>query len=290
MNNKGWSVMLLSIGLVFAMAQVPDTAIALAEETKVDQIWTGDHWSASINPMDDDWTSSTWIGKTQDDGKGKDEQNREEKHNDGKSKDGKFKDGKTKDGKQAGKKKGKAFCITPKMVKLKTDMQRVWIDHTIWTRSYIVSAISNRADQKYVLDRLLRNQQDIGNTIKPFYGDEAGDKLAGLLREHILIAGKIVEAAKAGQQDQVEQLQKDWHRNADDIARFLSEANPYWPFEKMQEMMYTHLKLITEIVLDCLKGDWQGDIEATDKNETHMIHLANILTRGIIRQFPDMFK
>ncbi|TGU43865.1 glycosyltransferase, partial [Mesorhizobium sp. M00.F.Ca.ET.186.01.1.1] len=63
-------------------------------------------------------------------------------------------------------KEGKAadsVCLSPKMVQLKTDMQKVWIDHTIWTRSYIVSAISNRPDQQDVLNRLLQNQQDIGN-------------------------------------------------------------------------------------------------------------------------------
>lgn len=94
-------------------------------------------------------------------------------------------------------------CLSPKMVQLKTDMQKVWIDHTIWTRSYIVSAVSNRPDQKDVLDRLLRNQQDMGNVIKPYYGEAAGNKLADLLREHILIAVKIVDAAKAGNQADV---------------------------------------------------------------------------------------
>lgn len=180
-------------------------------------------------------------------------------------------------------------CLSPKMVQLKTDMQKVWIDHTIWTRSYIVSAISNRPDQKDVLDRLLRNQQDIGNVIKPYYGEAAGNKLADLLREHILIAGKIVDAAKAGNQADVQRLEADWHRNADDIAKFLSAANPNWPFKTLQDMLYTHLQLITEIVLDCLKGDWKADIAATDKNEIHMIHLADILTEGIVKQFPGKF-
>lgn len=180
-------------------------------------------------------------------------------------------------------------CISPKMVRLKTDMQKVWIDHTIWTRSYIVSAVSNRPDQKDVLDRLLRNQQDIGNVIKPYYGEAAGNKLADLLREHILIAGKIVAAAKAGNQADVQKLEADWHRNADDIAKFLSTANPNWPFKTLQDMLYTHLQLITEIVLDCLKGDWKSDIAATDKNEIHMIHLADILTEGIVKQFPGKF-
>ncbi|WP_187386134.1 glycosyltransferase [Paenibacillus tuaregi] len=180
-------------------------------------------------------------------------------------------------------------CLSSKMVQLKVDMQKVWIDHTIWTRSYIVSAVSNRPDQKDVLDRLLRNQQDIGNVIKPYYGEAAGNKLADLLREHILIAAKIVEAAKAGNQENVKKLEADWHRNADDIAKFLSAANPNWQFKELQDMLYTHLQLITEIVLECLKGNWKADIAATDKNEVHMIHLADILTEGIVRQFPEKF-
>lgn len=181
------------------------------------------------------------------------------------------------------------ICLSPEMVQLKDEMVKAWINHTIWTRSYIVSAISNRPDQKAVLDRLLRNQQDIGNVIKPYYGEEAGNQLAELLREHILIAGTIVEAAKADNQEEVKRLDQDWHRNADAIAKFLSKANPHWKFKEMQDMMYTHLKLITEIVISCLKGEWEADIAATDKNEIHMIHFANILTEGIVKQFPEKF-
>lgn len=35
----------------------------------------------------------------------------------------------------------------------------------------MVSAISDRADQKDVLDRLMRNQQDIGDVFKLYYGE-----------------------------------------------------------------------------------------------------------------------
>jgi len=191
--------------------------------------------------------------------------------------------------KQLQKRSSDTDCISPKMVELKTAMQKAWIDHTIWTRSYIVSAMSNRPDQPYVLERLLQNQQDIGNLIKPYYGEAAGDKLAELLREHIGIAGKIVEAAKANNQADVKKLNADWHRNADDIAKFLSEANPNWTFKELQDMLYTHLKLINEIVISCLQGDWKRDIQATDENEIHMIHLADILTEGIVKQFPEKF-
>ena len=169
--------------------------------------------------------------------------------------------------KQLQKRSSDTDCISPKMVELKTAMQKAWIDHTIWTRSYIVSAMSNRPDQPYVLERLLQNQQDIGNLIKPYYG----------------------EAAKANNQADVKKLNADWHRNADDIAKFLSEANPNWTFKELQDMLYTHLKLINEIVISCLQGDWKRDIQATDENEIHMIHLADILTEGIVKQFPEKF-
>jgi hypothetical protein len=180
-------------------------------------------------------------------------------------------------------------CLSPKMVQLKADMQKAWINHTIWTRNYIVSAIANLQDQKDVFDRLLQNQQDTGNVIKPFYGEAAGNKLADILREHILIAGKIVEAAKTGKQADLKKLQVEWHRNADDIAKFLSTANPNWQFKELQDMLYTHLQLITEIVLNHIKEDWKADIAATDKNEIHMIHFADILTEGIVKQFPGKF-
>lgn len=186
-------------------------------------------------------------------------------------------------------KKSAPTCLSPKMVELKTAMQKAWIDHTIWTRSYIVSAMSNRPDQKDVLNRLLQNQQDIGNLIKPYYGEAAGNKLAELLKEHILIAGKIIEAAKTNNQTELKKLDADWHRNTDDIAKFLSSANPNWQFKTLQEMLYTHLQLIKEIVISCLQGNWQADIAATDKNEIHMIHLADILTEGIVKQFPEKF-
>lgn len=180
-------------------------------------------------------------------------------------------------------------CLSPKMVQLKSDMQKLWINHTIWTRSYIVSAMSSRADQQDVLNRLLQNQQDIGNAFKPYYGEAAGNKLAELLKQHILIAGQIVAAAKAGNQADVKKWDTEWHQNADQISKFLSELNPNWPFQTIQEMFYTHLQLITEIVINCLKGNWQADIAATDKNETHMIHLADLLTEGIVKQFPEKF-
>lgn len=109
-------------------------------------------------------------------------------------------------------------CLSPQMVQLKCNLRKLWINHVVWTRNYIVSAVAGMEDQEKVLARLLKNQQDLGDVIKPYYGEAAGNKLAELLREHILIAGKIVHAAKKGNQADVEKFNKEWYSNADDIA------------------------------------------------------------------------
>lgn len=181
-------------------------------------------------------------------------------------------------------------CLSQSMVDLKWDLRKLWIDHVRWTRQYIVSAIAGLEDKQQVLARLLKNQQDIGNAIKPYYGEAAGNKLAELSKEHILLAGKVLDAAKAGNQADLEKYNKEWHRNADDISEFLSKANPNWSKKELQDMFYEHLKLLTDDVTARLHKDWDGSIRAFDKGIDHMIMFADVLADGIIKQFPNKFK
>jgi hypothetical protein len=51
-----------------------------------------------------------------------------------------------------------------------------------------------------------------------------------------------------------------------------------------------HLQLITDDVSARLKKDWDAETIAFDKGEEHMIKFADILTAGIIKQFPMKFK
>ncbi|MCR2803981.1 glycosyltransferase [Paenibacillus soyae] len=180
-------------------------------------------------------------------------------------------------------------CIKPNIVKLQTALTKLWMDHAVWTKTYITSALADLQDQQDVLTRLLKNQQDIGDAIKPYYGDAAGNKLAELLKEHIAIAGQVVAAAEAGNQAAFNAANKEWHRNADDIAKFLSGANPNWAMKDLQNMLYIHLQLLTEQTQARLAKDWKKEIEAYDKGVDHLIMLADVLTQGIVKQFPEKF-
>lgn len=182
----------------------------------------------------------------------------------------------------------KDIC-TPSAVDLRMAMRKLWEDHITWTRAYIVSALAELKDMDQVANRLLKNQDEIGEAIKPYYGEEAGNKLAALLRDHIVIATEVVKAAKSGDNKQLDMAQNKWTKNADDIAAFLGSANPYWPKKDLTDMLYKHLELTTGEVVSRLKMNWVKDIAFYDEGHTHMLMFADMLSDGIITQFPEKF-
>jgi hypothetical protein len=175
------------------------------------------------------------------------------------------------------------------IVELKMAMRKLWEDHIAYTRNYIISAVAGLEDEGKIAERLLRNQDDIGAAIEPYYGDAAGKQLAALLRDHILIAAEIVAAAKAGKMDQVATGQKKWTANGKDIAAFLSGANPHWPKKDLEHMLQAHLDLTTGEVVGRLKKDWAADIKSYDDGHVHMLMFADTLSEGIVKQFPTKF-
>lgn len=173
----------------------------------------------------------------------------------------------------------------------RSDMRKLWEDHVTWTRLYIISALEDLADKGATTNRLLQNQTDIGNAIKPFYGEAAGDALTALLKDHILIAAELMDAVKTGDTARSNSAGTRWNANADAIAEFLSGANPRnWAPADMKSMMREHLSATTVEVVARLKKDWEGDVRAYDEVHKQILHMADMLSGGIISQFQANFK
>ena len=173
---------------------------------------------------------------------------------------------------------------------LRNDMRKLWEDHVTWTRMVIVSVAADLPDRDAAVGRLLANQQDLGDAIKPYYGDAAGDRLTELLREHILIAADVLTAAKAGDSAALDAALQRWYANGDEIAAFLSAANPEnWPLEEMKQMLRKHLDLTTAEAVARISGDWEGDVRAYDRAHEQVLEMADMLSAGIVAQFPARF-
>jgi hypothetical protein len=182
-------------------------------------------------------------------------------------------------------------AISPQEFKLRSDMRKLWEDHITWTRLAVISLTTGSPDTNATVARLLRNQSDIGNAIKPYFGNAAGNELTRLLKEHIRIAADLVTAAKAGDQTKAADAQARWQANADQIAAFLNKANPVaWKLGEMRAMMRSHLRLTTQEVVARLQQRWNADVAAYDKIHRQILGMADMLSSGIATQFPARFR
>ncbi len=180
--------------------------------------------------------------------------------------------------------------ISVEELTFRQDMRKLWEDHVTWTRLAVISLTTGSPDTEATVGRLLQNQDDIGDAIAPFYGEEAGNQLATLLREHITIAADLIAAAKAGNQPEVARQQARWEANADEIARFLNSANPRWKLDETRSMLLEHLQLTTSEVVARLQSDWTADVAAYDEIHRQALHMADMLSTGIVAQFPKRFR
>jgi hypothetical protein len=182
-------------------------------------------------------------------------------------------------------------ALTARQAAFHDAMRKLWEDHVTWTRLAIVSFAAGLPDLPATEARLLANQVDIGNAIKPYYGRTAGNRLTALLKEHILGAVALLQAAKGGDQAQIAKASTAWYANANQIADFLNRANPrQWSRKAMRSMMKTHLDQTLAEAQHRLQGNFAADIRDYDAVHRHILEMADMLSDGIIRQFPKRFR
>jgi hypothetical protein len=183
-----------------------------------------------------------------------------------------------------------APTVTRSELALRNDLRRLWEDHIVWTRLAIISLTTGAPDTNATVARLLKNQADIGNALRPLYGNAAAARLTTELRKHILIAADVVAAAKAGDQAGLAEAQAHWRANADGIATLLNRANPHFGLRALKAEMRMHLDLTTSEAVARLQGRWSADVAAYDAIHRHILHLADYLAAGIVAQFPQRFR
>jgi hypothetical protein len=176
-------------------------------------------------------------------------------------------------------------------ITVRLDWRALWPDQVTWTRSYIVSVLSDLDDVEVVERKLVQNQEQVGNAIAPYYGGLAGHRLAAVLREHIVIAVEIIRAAKAHDARALATAQDRGRKNADALANLLNRArNPFWDKPALQAMFYKHLEYVTMQVDYRLKQDWAAEIRAYDDGLQHVLLIADMLAEGLVQQFPEKFQ
>jgi hypothetical protein len=179
--------------------------------------------------------------------------------------------------------------INRKILNLNNDLRKLWEEHVFWTKLAIMSIASGSPDLQLVSERLLRNASDFEKLFMPLYGPTASEKFKELLRQHLLIAADLVNAAKRKDNASVNLIEAKWYKNADEIADFLSRINPYWDRNDMKKMLYEHLVLTKSEAVSILSNKYEDSISLFDKIEDQALMMADMFTEGILKQFPNKF-
>jgi hypothetical protein len=182
-------------------------------------------------------------------------------------------------------------AMTARQATFQDAMRKLWEDHITWTRLAIISFAEDLPDLPATQARLLANQDDIGNAIKPYYGNAAGERLTTLLKAHITGAVALLQAAKSGDDAAIAKSSKAWYRNGNQNADFLHAANPReWSRTMMRTMMKTHLDQTLSEAQNRLKHRYAADIRDYDQIHRHILVMADTLSAGIMHQFPSRFR
>lgn len=179
--------------------------------------------------------------------------------------------------------------FTKSQVRLLNTLRKLWEQHDVWTRSTIVSITFDLPDLEPVTARLLRNPKDFGQVFEKYYGSKIADKFTKLLTEHLVLAAQIVEAAKAGHTNEVAMLEQKWYKNADQIAKLLSDINSQSEKE-WRKMMHEHLKLVNAEAVDYLTGKYADGVAVYDEIEKQTLEMADMMAEGIFKKFPNRFR
>lgn len=178
--------------------------------------------------------------------------------------------------------------MTKEQVNLLNALRKLWIDHVMWTRSFILSTVFDMGDLQAVTNELLRNPGNFANTLRPLYGDQKAMTFESLLSDHLQIAAQLVNAFKNGDTRGAEDQHIKWYANADSIVRFLSEINPNWNKAEWQKLLYDHLNMTEHEAAQILSNQFSDSITQFNNIENEALSMANAMAFGIMKQFPSL--
>lgn len=165
------------------------------------------------------------------------------------------------------------------------EFRKLWEQHDVWTRSTIMSIAFGLPDINLVINRLLRNPVDFSRVFEVYYGYNFASTFCSLLRTHLILAAQLVEASKAGNSQAAAEAERNWYQNADEIAAALASVNPFWSEQQWRMMLHEHLRLVKAEAVYILTGNYSDGIAVYDVIERQTLGMADVMSRGIIKQF-----
>jgi hypothetical protein len=139
-----------------------------------------------------------------------------------------------------------------------------------------------------------KNAKAIGHSIDPFYGQAAGGKFAALFVGHYSGVKDYMKAAFGNNFKGSATLKKSAldkvTKNANEIAAFLSSANPNLPKGTVYGLLVTHAQQHIMFIDATAKKNWPGEADMWEPMVKHIYTISDAVAEAIAKQFPDKFQ
>jgi hypothetical protein len=166
----------------------------------------------------------------------------------------------------------------------------LWVGHIFWVREVARGlAQKNQAAADFAEKQVVANAKQIAGSIEPFYGKAATDQLFKLLAGHYTAIKAHATATVAGDAAGAKKALGELTANANEIAKFLSGANPNLPEATLQGLLAAHGGHHVQQNQQLAAHDMAGEARTWEAMKTHIYTLADALVGGIAKQFPDKF-
>jgi hypothetical protein len=188
------------------------------------------------------------------------------------------------------KEKMKVMKETPKAVEMREALRDLWQGHIFWVRNVVLSTkLGETEAAKVAEENVVKNARAIADSVIPFYGKDAADKLFGLLAGHYGAVKEYMTVSyfgnNAGKEAAVDKIKK----NATEIAVFLSSANPNWPKETLVSLLFAHGGHHIAQIDALNEKNYSSEAQTWEAMKNHMNMIADALGKGIVKQFPKKF-
>jgi hypothetical protein len=182
-------------------------------------------------------------------------------------------------------------AINPaKVDALDMTLRHLLVDHVFWVRSLAVAAKSGNAEAADVAYRMaLNNARDLGQAVASFYGQPAGEKFSQLFTGHVNAVKSYWDAAARGDEAGKRAASTQMTQNGDQLATFLSSANPNLPKAAVLSLLQAHVAVHVGQCTAIVAGNWKEEAQTWDAMLKNVYSIADALAQGIAKQFPSKF-
>ena len=177
-----------------------------------------------------------------------------------------------------------------RVVEMQQNLRDLWVGHIFWVRHVVSNIATNDPEERDAAEKeVMANTKQIANTITPFYGEDASQKLFNLLDINISAVREYSEGTVAGNKRQQDAALALLESNADDIADFLSHINPYLPKDTVRGLIAAH-GAHHVLQINQYKAKEYAHLGATwPMMRQHVYVIADTLTTALVKQFPSRF-